>query len=709
MAEREESGPDSSSVEVRAKDDPADEIAADRESNSAEVELNLELVEDGLKAVVPAVYPTTTAEEVLDLLKSHDISGKYYTPLSRTAVDVARETNQVMRDVVVAEGRPPKPAVPRIEYRPPKSLEQFPALDSIKQLLSCEDRDEVIRTAPEHRGWLVKAGQTLAILSFPDWAEGVDVRGQPIPPLQAAPDSSDSTDRALPGSGIQVSRDGLSWVAESYGYAGVLDDQVCVLSPIWLSGDEMEACFVRIHLIAGSVIPSSQRLHDLLKTSDVTFGIEDAALEAFTEAQKQQGTAPEPLYTLARGMLEVPSRTPRPSFTIEESSGAGSLRHDGSMDFKERDLFPSVEPNTLLAECETAVPGVPGQTVRGTEIPVAPPVMVLLVAGDSARAETENGIQRVFADGEGGVTVETEELRDDDGKRTIQHTVSVRSLLEIPGDVNYETGHVDFNGNVTVAGSVEGSFHVKASGDVVIEGSVEAGAEIIAGGSVTVGQGIVGSETSVKAEAALMAKFAQDAHLEARGDVTIDSYLHGASVVAGGQVQVEGSGGGIVGGETWGLKGIRALNVGSEGSAGTKLFAGLEPSQLPHLQEIRTAIRTAEDMLARLLATSGLQSFDEEEVNKLSGHSESRQEAVRQVVDEAKQHSENREMRLREEKELVEHIAEVAKLATIDVPENAYSRCHVQIGPNHLVLAQDERHVRFRAGAEDDIVSSDLG
>ena len=152
----------------------------------------------------------------------------------------------MIRDVVVAEGRPPKAAVPRIEYRPPKGLERFPDLDSIQQLLTCEDRDDVVRAAPEHRGWLVKAGQTLATLSFPDWAAGVDVRGRPIPPLGAATAGSDGALRTLPGSGIQVSQDGLSWLAENYGYAGLVDDQVCMLSPIWLSGDEMEACFLRV-------------------------------------------------------------------------------------------------------------------------------------------------------------------------------------------------------------------------------------------------------------------------------------------------------------------------------------------------------------------------------------------------------------------------------------------------------------------------------
>ena len=93
----------------------------------------------------------------------------------------------------------------------------------------------------------------------------------------------------------------------------------------------------------------------------------------------------------------------------------------------------------------------------------------------------------------------------------------------------------------------------------------------------------------------------------------------------------------------------------------------------------------------------------------MAGHSESRQEAVTQVVKEAKQHNEDREARLQEEKELVESIANVSKSATIEVPEHAHPRIHLQIGSENLMLAQDEKHVRFRNAAEGGIVSSDLG
>ena len=687
------------------KAEPPQDVVAENPGDEVATELCLELVDDGLTARIPAVYPTTTTAEILDLLKAHGIASKYHTPQIRTAVSVAQETEHVVRDVLAAEGRPPKPAAPRVEYHLPKGLEGMPDLDAVRRLLDLDDRDEVLRAAPEQRGWLVKAGQALATLCYPDWAEGIDVRGEPIPPQSGS--SAPGGARNRPGSGVKTSADGRTWVAEVYGYAGQLDGQVCVLSPVWVAADEMEACFLRVHLIAGSVIPSARHLRELLESLCINTGIDPESLDAFAPAQKQRDAAP--LFVLARGKAEVQPRNPRPTFVMGEAAGAGASRQDGSVDYKERGQFPSVQLNDLLAECETAAPGEPGETVRGAEIPVASPVAVELVAGDNTRAETEDGVQRIFAAAEGGVTVEMAEERDEGGNRIIRHTIAVRSELEIPSDVDYETGHVDFSGNVVVAGSVKSGFRVTASGNLVIKGSLEAGAEVSAGGSLTVEQGIIGRETVVKVEGGLTVKYVQDARVEVAGDITVDSYLHGAFVVAGGQVLVEGAGGGgIIGGEVWALRGIRSLNVGSEGSGGTMLYAGLEPSQLPRLQQIRQAMRTAEDMLARLLASSGLESFDEAEVDKVAGHSESRQEAVRQTIEEARQHTENRDDRAREEKELTEQIAEAAKLATIEVSEQAHVRTRLQIGSHDLTLAAEEAHVRFRV-ADDGIVSSDLG
>ena len=336
-------------------------------ASSSEPKLAVEFSADGLKAVVPAVYPSTTVEEILDLLRSHGVSSKYIRPVIRSAIEVARETNQVVSDVVVAEGRPPKSAASLLEHHPPKGLDRLPALEAIQELLVLPDRDEVVSAAPEVRGWIVKPGHKLATLSIPEGAEGVDVRDRPIPPIREAV-ASDAVDPCKPGTGVELAANGRYLIASAYGYAGLLGGQVWVLAPIWLSPGQTEACFLRVHLMAGSVIPSPQHLRELLEASGVISGIESETLEAFTQAQKQR-LAPESLFTLASGRQAVAPVNPRVSFNIEHDPRGGTTRSDGTIDFKQRGLFPSVRTDALLAECRTAVPGTPGKTVSARKSP----------------------------------------------------------------------------------------------------------------------------------------------------------------------------------------------------------------------------------------------------------------------------------------------------------------------------------------------------
>ncbi len=53
-------------------------------------------------------------------------------------------------------------------------------------------------------------------------------------------------------------------------------------------------------------------------------------------------------------------------------------------------------------------------------------------------------------------------------------------------------------------------------------------------------------------------------------------------------------------------------------------------------------------------------------------------------------------------------IAEVAKLARIEVRESAFARIQLQIGTHRLPLTQDRTHVRLRAELEKGIVSAEL-
>jgi uncharacterized protein (DUF342 family) len=284
---------------------------------------------------------------------------------------------------------------------------------------------------------------------------------------------------------------------------------------------------------------TKQEIFVLLQHHQVTFGIQQTRIQ---QATKQAKNARKPV-------LEI--------------------------DFKERNLFPRVEHDMLLASRLAETPGKPGKTVRGDEIPVDEPLEAELCAGDNVRLEGEDNEQQLYAVTDGGASVHIETTQS-----IKRYTVSIYPIALISSDVGYETGHIDFAGSVLIEGSVTRGFRVVASGEVAISGSVEAGVEIKAGNNVTVQQGIVGSTTRIEAGGSVTAKFIQEARVQAATDVLVGSYIHGAQVRAGNQIQVEGlggSGGGIVGGESWAVNRISSRNIGSEGNASTHIFGRHRP------------------------------------------------------------------------------------------------------------------------------------
>lgn len=88
--------------------------------------------------------------------------------------------------------------------------------------------------------------------------------------------------------------------------------------------------------------------------------------------------------------------------------------------------------------------------------------------------------------------------------------VIVEPVLAIDGDVSFQTGHINFPGEVTVSGGVKDCFIVRAGGPLQIDGLVEA-ANIHGAGDVVLKQGMAGRDQGT---------------VEIRGDLTA-GYLDG--------------------------------------------------------------------------------------------------------------------------------------------------------------------------------------
>ena len=137
---------------------------------------------------------------------------------------------------------------------------------------------------------------------------------------------------------------------------------------------------------------------------------------------------------------------------------------------------------------------------------------------------------------------DTQLLAAVDGHVTIvDGKVTVNTVLEIPGNVDYSTGNIDYIGDVRIRGNITAGFTVKSGGDIEVIGVIE-GATVIAKGNIVVKNGIAGGHKGlVSAGGSIFARFVENARLEVHGDVIISEAIIQSAVMANRSVQVEGA------------------------------------------------------------------------------------------------------------------------------------------------------------------------
>nr|NJM03880.1 DUF342 domain-containing protein [Desulfobacula sp.] len=232
------------------------------------------------------------------------------------------------------------------------------------------------------------------------------------------------------------------------------------------------------------------------------------------------------------------------------------MNPDGSINFQDRGDIPYVEDGAFLAAKIFSEQGAPGIDVFGHEIPVDEPVDLAFAAGPGTRL-SEDGV-RIYA-----VTAGQPHL-------DALGNVTVCPEFKIKGDLGFETGNVNFDGNVVVNGSVKEGFKVKCASLTAREIQ---GAEIDISGDLNVSLGIVDTEL-VKVKGSVQAKFIHNSKISAFGDLIvqreiIDSriYLSGACINENGL---------IVNSIISAKMGIRAGNIGNPSSKPSTLTVGVD-------------------------------------------------------------------------------------------------------------------------------------
>jgi uncharacterized protein (DUF342 family) len=256
----------------------------------------------------------------------------------------------------------------------------------------------------------------------------------------------------------------------------------------------------------------------------------------------------------------------------------GAVKLGERIDFKERGQVPQVNEGDLLARLTPTVEGRDGRNIYGLKTEAYKPKKLRLYCGEGVSV-SEDGLEaRAMRMGQPKISV--------DGKIVVSPEYLVR------GDVNLETGHIDFAGNICVQGAIQDGFKVKG-------GSLSAReimkAQIDIAGDVVVTGGIIGA--TVKTEGNIRTKFIQGAVIEALGDVLVDSSIIDSKIVCCGTCFIRT--GKIFSSIVQAKRGIEAKQIGSEQSKACQLVVGIDERLEKELSGLKTDIKASGQKIAR--------------------------------------------------------------------------------------------------------------
>ncbi|NMA67254.1 MAG: DUF342 domain-containing protein [Clostridiaceae bacterium] len=284
-------------------------------------------------------------------------------------------------------------------------------------------------------------------------------------------------------------------------------------------------------LSTGKRLDLIQEIFDALNNEGIVYGINTDVLAG----QLKSGVE----YLIAEGTPAVNGEDSKIKL-YKISTPKPQVIDSGKVNHYELNLINQVKEGDWLGERIDATPGTPGKNVKGKIIPAIPGrTFPLLYDRISVREVYRDGVTTLLSKKNGAVYYKGD-------------TIGVYDFLEIKGNIDFSTGNIDFDGFLSVKGTVEDNFAVSADKDIEILGEYGVGAAeniISRDGNIYIKGGIAGKgKAVVKCKKNLYVKFLSDITVECEGSVYVGFYCLNANIRAK-QVIVESPRGRIIGGQ----------------------------------------------------------------------------------------------------------------------------------------------------------------
>ncbi|MBD5118389.1 MAG: DUF342 domain-containing protein [Clostridiales bacterium] len=301
-------------------------------------------------------------------------------------------------------------------------------------------------------------------------------------------------------------------------------------------------------------------LSKALGEKQVKYGLDEDLLDALPDDPGRYFR----LFLVARGkpvvhgkdgrIVDLFARSPERKLVVDEYN---------RVDYASISFIQNVEEGDIICRIIEPTPGEDGKTVLGQD----------LSARDGRAATVPKGRNTALTD-DGTALIATKTGHVEFNGRTFQ----VKPVMEIDGNVDYSTGHINFLGDVHVHGDVCTGFTVRAMGNITVDGVVEA-ASVEAGGDLIMVKGAQGDNRAVlRAGHSVFAKYLENCCVYAMEDLHADCVIN-CDVYSDGLVEVRSGRGTIIGGSIRAAHEVSAGVLGSRSECRTDVVLGGLPCQ----------------------------------------------------------------------------------------------------------------------------------
>lgn len=475
------------------------------------------------------------------------------------------------------------------------------------------------------------------------------------------------------------------FTAERYGYMCLLNGELSILPPIHLDADGMLVSWLLLDGRRHSV--DSGLLAPWLEEMNLEKSVGSGVIGKLAP-QVAEGTHDTGAYAIAKGTPPQHGANAKVDVLIDLKERAGKVQEDGATDFRETNFAPNALSGQRILLIHPPTKGTDGRNVWGKVVAARDGTDVDLRAGANVQVEEDGKGGRIYL------------ATADGGLKLVREEVAVVDTLVIEGSVGFDTGNLQFAGEIIVKGNVGQGFTVKAGADITVCGSIDAGSVVAAGGNIAVGYGILGRKTKVVAVGDVRAQFVQEARVRAGHNLRLYNHAQNALLQAGHRIIIDRSkgprGGSLAGGEAWGLHGIRCHFAGSPTYGRTEMVSGVDPQQAEKLDMLNRKLEESQKLLMRQLERFGLKSVDVKAIQRrLAASSGTQQRMLSRAAHQLGQVAQQHQGLLREKMEVEKSMTSSLKGAAIEASERAFPGVSIRIGDQQHRLKIDVENARF--------------